>query len=127
MINMLEKGTDNLIDTEEFFRIVKNCIFYNRDYRRINEIYRNNFIEKVNKNYLIEFLQESEEIHDIFQRNFLNREDVDSFYNEEINIMCNNNLKKSKLTSFENMNFCENDNVKFEKVMDTIRKVKFIF
>ena len=55
MINMLEKGTDNLIDTEEFFRIVKNCIFYNRDYRRINEIYRNNFIEKVNKNYFFNF------------------------------------------------------------------------
>jgi hypothetical protein len=132
MVNMLEKGDDNLIEVEEFFRILKNCIFYKRDYRRLNEIFRHNFInsEKINKNNLIEYLHENDEIIDIFQRNYSNIDDVESYYNEEINMMCSNNLKKSKLTYFENLNFCENDNKKFENIMETIRRVKlrlFIF
>jgi hypothetical protein len=51
---------------------------------------------KVSKTDLLDFCLESEEIQEIFYKNYHNTEEIESSYEEEINAMCNNNLKKSK-------------------------------
>jgi hypothetical protein len=130
MVNIFQKFEEPFIDADEIIKVIKNCLFYQRDVRRITEIFKlnlNNFVKnsKLQKNTFLEFLKDNEEIQDIFHRNFTNTDDVDSFFDEEIGNICNNNLKKSKLTNFEDLNHCDNMNRKLENVMEIINKVIF--
>jgi len=128
MINVFQKADDPFVEYEEIFNLIKNCIFYPRDIRRLSDIakmYMTNNIKngKIQKNLFLSFLEENEEIQDIFQRNFHNSDDVDSAFEEEIGIICSNNLKKSKLLNFEDLNNCEQMNLKLEKIIDLIINV----
>ena len=76
---------------------------------------------------MIDFLNNSEEIQDIFQKNFENKDDIDAFFDEEINLICLNNLKKSKLSNIEEFVYCENGTKKLERVMEILNIVNFIF
>lgn len=120
-----------MVDVEEIFTVIKNCVFFQRDIRRLNEIYRMNFlinnIVKCQKNLLIEYFTQNEELQDMFLRNFMNTEYLESFFDEEIGVLCLNNLKKSKLSNFEDLNICAHDFTKLENVMDVIHQVILTF
>lgn len=51
---------------------------------------------KVTKNELLDHCLESDEIQEIFYKNFNNIDEIESHFEEEIHIMCNNNMRKSK-------------------------------
>jgi hypothetical protein len=50
----------------------------------------------VSKTELLDFCLESDEIQEIIYKNSHNTEEIDTLYEEELNVMCNNNMKKSK-------------------------------
>jgi len=74
--------------------------YYKKDHKRIYDIlvskYNNLKTAKVSKTELVDFCLDSDEIQEILYKNFHNAEEIDTLYEEEINIMCNNNMKKSK-------------------------------
>jgi len=130
MVDIFEKQEDPLVEIEEIMKVIKNCFFYQRDIRKlsdINKMFISNFVKngRIQKNVLLELLRENDEIQEIFHRNFNNTEDIDNFFDEEIWIICNNNLKKSKLTNFEDFNHCENIVYRLEKILSIIDKVYF--
>jgi len=91
---------ETYVDMENVLNPFVKFIFnFKRDINRLQEIfYKFNLSKagKVTKNELLDFCLESDEIQEIFYKNFNNTEEIDNIYEEEINISCNNNLKKSK-------------------------------
>ena len=85
---------------EELLKPFRICLYNKRDNRRFFDAlvlkYNNLKTAKVTKNELLDFCLESDEIQEIFYKNFNNSEEIDNIYEEEINSMCNNNMKKSK-------------------------------
>lgn len=94
------KSNETYVDLEEVHKPFKFIFFYKKEHRRLYDIlvskYNNLKTAKVSKSELLDFCLESDEIQEIFYKNYHNTEEIDSLFEEEINVMCNNNMKKSK-------------------------------
>ena len=84
-------------EVQKPFRLI---FYHRRDHKRLYDILISKFnnlkTAKISKNELLDFCLESDEIQEIFYKNFHNAEEIDSLYEEEINVISNNNMKKSK-------------------------------
>ncbi len=62
MVNIFQKCEDPFIESDEITKVIKNCLFYQRDVRRITEIFKqnlSNFMKngKLQKNSFLDFLK----------------------------------------------------------------------
>lgn len=94
------KRDEKYVDLEEVHKPFRFIFFYKREYKRLHDIllskYNNFKTTKITKTELLDFCLESDEIQEIIYKNLHNKEEIDTLYEDEINILCNNNMKKSK-------------------------------
>jgi hypothetical protein len=85
---------------EELNKLFRLIFFNKKEQKRLYDIlvskYNNLKNSKLKKIELLDFFLESDEIQEIFYKDFHNEEEVDYLYEEEISLMCKNNMKKSK-------------------------------
>jgi len=93
-------SNENYVDLEELNKLFRLIFFNKKEQKRLYDIlvskYNNLKNSKLKKIELLDFFLESDEIQEIFYKDFHNEEEVDYLYEEEISLMCKNNMKKSK-------------------------------
>ena len=90
---------DNHIDTEEFCKSFRLCFFTKIQLKRFSDIINFKLISlknKITKTELMDLCTENDDIMEIFFKNFTNEEEIEALFQDEIHIMCDTNLKKSK-------------------------------
>ena len=87
------------IDTDEFYKCFRLCFFTKIQLKRFCDIINFKLItqkNKITKAEIIDICNDNDEINEIFFKNFNNEEEIETMFEDEIYIMCDSNLKKSK-------------------------------
>jgi hypothetical protein len=99
IIDLFLKQGENIVEIDEFFKSFRLCFINKIHMKRFSDIINFKFINsknKITKGELYDICIENEELTEILFKNFHNSEEIETIFDDQIYIMCDSNLKKSK-------------------------------
>ena len=125
--DILKTSDDNVILYKDVIRLIKSCLFYEKDIDKISYCFKQFFGTKefAEKNDVCLYLMKGNEgLKKIFMRNlYINVKSMERYFNEEIMKIYHSNLSNSKyiITGRNISEQCNNDFIRIERCLSSVK------